>query len=149
MSAVKLRRLPEGDDIEGREVHLYRVGTAELLEALSAGHARTVPQPIRPEAELGVVETEECREGASGCAGPALVGCASRSPTPPSFLTRRSVACVVGRPPRAVSSGATSKRAGHGRPRACVSALTGGDPRPGGCRYVLTGSRSASCLVSK
>jgi hypothetical protein len=48
------------DDIEDREVHLCRVGTAELLKVLKTAHAKKIPQPIRQvAAKLKVVETEQ------------------------------------------------------------------------------------------
>ena len=60
MSAMELRGAPVSDDIEDREFHLCRVGTAELLKALKADHAKNVPQPIQQVfAKLKVVEAEE------------------------------------------------------------------------------------------
>ena len=60
------------------------------------------------------------RRAAAGAASlRALVGFASPSPAPPASLPRRP----CGLPRSAVSSGALSTRAGHGRPQVRVSAL--------------------------
>jgi hypothetical protein len=76
LNETGLRGAPMADEIEEREVHLVRVGAGELLAALKGEDMGRGQHPVQSaDVHLeGLDGAEKRGQGASGEAGPALVG---------------------------------------------------------------------------